>query len=110
MESLLIIWRLLVMISIFAFPQLIGVLLYFRLVRISRWLAVAVGLLTPAILFFYLAPIFFFAGLREAQARREVSCGMPALGAALVVFTGTAIELIAALPIHSYLFSRRRPR
>jgi len=108
MDSLIIVWRLLLLISTFAFPQLIGLMLYFKLVRRSKWLAFAVGFLVPAIVFFFLAPLFFFAGVREAQANGQVNCGMPAMGAALLVFAGTAIELVVSLPIQCYLFSRHR--
>ena len=107
MQSVLMFWRLLLLMSTFLFPQLVGVLLHFRLVRRSRWLACALGLLVPALLFFYLGPLLFFAGLREAQQNGEVTCGMPALAAALLVLAGTAAQVIVALPIQLYLFSRQ---
>jgi hypothetical protein len=93
MESLLIAWRTFLDFCMFAFPQLLGILLYFRLSRVSRWLAVIVAALAPAFIFFWLTRIFLFAELREVYARGE-GCGMPALGAALLLFFGTAIQLV----------------
>jgi hypothetical protein len=100
-------WRFLLFATIFAFPQLLGILLYVRLSRAPRWIAVIAGTLAPAIIFFWLAPIFFFAGLREAYENGE-RCGMPLFGALLALFTGTAIQLVAGLVTQSVLATRRR--
>jgi hypothetical protein len=108
MESLLIFWRLLALGSMFVFPQLLGVLLYFRLVRRSRRLAFALGFLVPAVLFFFLAPLFFFAGFPEAESNRQGGCGMASMAAALIVVAGTAAELIVSVPVQLYLFRRNR--
>ena len=96
MQSLLIAWRFLLLISTFAFPQLLGILLYFRLSRAPRWVAAIAGAIAPAILFVLLAPIFFFAGIREAYANGE-RCGMPAFGALMLLFAGTIIQLVFGL-------------
>ncbi len=106
MESLLPFWRLLLLTSTFVFPQLIGVLLYFRLGRRSRRLAFAVGVLVPAVLFFFLAPLFFLPGMREVQ--ESSGCGMPAMAAAFMILAGTAAELIVAVPLQLHLFRRNR--
>jgi hypothetical protein len=107
MESFLVAWRSLLFASIFAFPLLLGILLYFRLSRAPRWLAVIVGTLAPAIFFFWLAPIFFFAGLREAYAHGE-TCGMPAFAAMLLLLTGTIIELGLGIVTQAALSVKRR--
>ena len=93
MQSFLIAWRFLVLISTFAFPQLLGILLYFRLSRAPRWVAAIAGTIAPAIIFFWLAPLLFFAGLREAYAHGE-RCGMPVFGAVILLFAGTIIQLV----------------
>ena len=103
MEALFIFWRLLLLASTFVLPQLIGVLLFFRLVRRSRWLAFACGFLVPAALFLYLAPLFFFPAGTETQLNPS-GCSMAALAAALMVLAGTVAELIVSLPIQLYLF------
>ena len=93
METLLIVGRFLLFGSLLIFPQLLGILLYYRLRRAPRWIAAIATALLPAIVFFWLAPIFFFAGIREAYARGERSgCGMPAL-AATFVLAGTVGQL-----------------
>lgn len=96
MESKLIAWRLLLLGSLFVFPQLLGILLYFRLSRAPRWLAALAAMLAPAIIFVWLAPILLFEGLRKADATRPV-CGMPALGGILILFAGTTIHLVLGL-------------
>jgi hypothetical protein len=60
-------WRLILLMSLFVFAQLLGVLLYLRLSRLPSWLAHVIGVVGSTLVFFYLSPVFFFAGLREAQ-------------------------------------------
>ena len=43
MQTALIVWRLLLLISTFAILQVLGVLLSFRLMRFSKWLALTLG-------------------------------------------------------------------
>jgi hypothetical protein len=108
MESLTVIWNLLLLLSVFVFPQLLGVLLRLRLTRFPRWLACVFGIVSVVLSFFYLSSIFFLAGLREASARGEVNCGMPALAAAFLVLIGTGIQFCAATVVHLLLSRRAR--
>lgn len=108
MESPSQFWILLLLLSTFVFPQLLGILLYFRLVGMSRWLAFAVGVLVPAVLFFFLAPLFFLPGVQAVQQNSQSGCGMPGLAAAFMMLAGTAAELIVALPIQLHLLRRNR--
>lgn len=108
MQSLLIFWRFLSLISTFAFPQLLGILLYFRLSRTPRWVASIVAVLAPAIFFLLLSPIFLFAGVREAYARGGRGCGMPAMGAILILYAGTIIQVVLGLVTQLALSARRR--
>jgi hypothetical protein len=108
MEAVLILWRLAVIVSVFAFPQLLGLLLYLRLRRAPRWFAVIASSLAPAVVFFFLAPIFFFAGLREAQAAGELTCGMPVVAALMFFFTGFIAQFFGSLIMQALLFKRRR--
>jgi hypothetical protein len=110
MESSFIIWRVLLMLSLFLFTQLIGVLLYYTLARLPKWLAHGLSILATGLAFFYLAPIFFFAGVREAQLRGPVGCGMPAMAAAFLVLIGTGFQLFVAVAIHIWLVRRGRTR
>jgi hypothetical protein len=90
--------------SLFALPQLLGVLLYFRLARLPRLLAFALGVLVPTILFFYFARMFFYAGLVEATAKDQVTCGMPFVAAAIMILTGTVVQSVVAFIIQLCLF------
>ena len=107
MESFVIAWRLFLLFTTFAFPLLLALLLYYRLNRAPRWVAAIVLLLGPPVFFVFLAPIYFFAGIREAQASGE-GCGMPAMGAILLLYAGTAIQLVLGLMTLAFLTARRR--
>jgi len=39
METLLVVWRFLLLAVILIFPQLLGILLFFKLSRVPRWIA-----------------------------------------------------------------------
>ena len=109
METLLIVGRFLLLGSLLIFPQLLGILLYYRLGRAPRWIAAIAAALLPAIIFFWLAPIFFFAGIREAYARGEGrGCGMPAVAAGFLFLAGTAIQLLVGVFAQLVLSAERR--
>ena len=105
METLIAVWRFLLLAGILIFPQLFGILLYFRLKRAPR-LAAIVAALAPSIVFFWLAPIFFAAGLREPYARG--GCGMPAMAAAFFLLAGTVMQLFVGVFAQLVLAARRR--
>src|ERR1044072_346939 len=110
METLLIVWRFVLLGSILIFPQLLGILVYCRLSRVPRWLSAIVAALLSAIVFFSLVPNFFFAGIRESFARGEGrGCGMPAIAAAFLFLAGTVGQLLAGV-FAQIILSRRRRR
>jgi uncharacterized membrane protein len=102
------IWRILLLASLMVFPQLLGVLLYLRVTRFSKWIGRVLGVLVPAVSFFFLAPHFFFAGMREAAERGDLNCGMPAMAAAFMLLLGTGVHFLAALVVQLYLSKRQR--
>ena len=106
MHSLLIAWRVLLLISMFVFPQLLGVLLYFRLRRLPRWLAAILATLAPALFFFWFARLLFMFEMREAYARGD-GCGLPAMAAAIIILAGTTIHLVLALITQLALLAAR---
>lgn len=108
MESLFIVWRLLLLLSLFVFTQWLGVLLYFRLARLPKWLARVLCVVGATFAFFYLSPMYFFAGMREARLRGEVTCGMPAAAAVIMVLFGTVFQLFIAAALHWWLSRRGR--
>ena len=107
MQTLLTVWRFLLLAGILVFPQLLGVLLYYRLHRAPRWIAFIAAALVPAIVFFFLAPFFLFAGVREAFARGD-RCGMPVMAATMMLFAGTIMQLGAGLFTQMVMATRRR--
>jgi hypothetical protein len=109
MQTSVIVWRSILLLSLLIFPQMLGFLLYLRLTRFPRWIAHVLGVFAATFAFLYLSPILFFAGLREAQLRGELTCGMPAFGATILVLVGTGIQLLIASTVHliAVAFARR---
>ena len=106
METSRQIWALLSLLSVIAIPQLLGVLLFFRLVRFSRWLAFIFGTLAPPLVFFFLVRLIVSAGFRAAEADGPDGCGMAAFAAAIMILMGTAIHLVSAFGVHLYLIRK----
>ncbi len=90
------IWKLLLVAGNLVFPQLLGVLLYFRLSRVPRWIAAIAAALAPAVFFFWFTRLLMIAGFREAYPH-GTNCGMPALAAAVLLLAGTTIQLIGGV-------------
>jgi uncharacterized membrane protein len=102
-------WESISLLSTYVLPQLLGVLLYFRLLRFSKWLAFALGVLAPAVIFYFVSPAFFYAGMREAAAQGALMCGTPFLVAAAMVLSGTVASLLIAIFVQvGILLCKRR--
>src|SRR5918996_4871287 len=99
MQSLMNAWRFLLLASIFVFPHLLGILLYYRLHWAPRWIARTAAIVAPAIIFFWLAPILFFAGFREAPAS-EMTCGNAAAFLGIFLLFATGVQLVLGLFTH----------
>lgn len=108
METKIVVWRILLLISLFVFPQLFGILLCLRLSRYRRWIGSVLGVLVPAVTFFFIAPHYFFAGVREAALKGPANCGMPAMAAAFLLVMGTGVHLILGLVVQVFLAKRNR--
>ena len=107
METLLIVWRFLLLAAILVFPQLLGILLFFKLSRVPRWIAAIAAALAPAIFFFWFTRMLMMASLREAYAHGG-GCGMPALAAAFLLLAGTTLQLFGGIFTQIFLSLRRR--
>ena len=107
METLLIVWRFLLLAAILVFPQLLGILLYFRLSCVPRWVAAIAAALAPAVFFFWFTRLLMMVQLRAAYARGE-RCGMPAVAAGFLLLAGTTIQLFGGIFTQMILSSRRR--
>lgn len=106
MQSLVRAWGFVLLASVFVFPHLLGILLYYRLQWAPRWMARAAAILAPALIFFWLAPILFFAGIREAYAS-GMNCGMPAVAAGIFLLFATVVQLVLGLVTHVVLAARK---
>ena len=107
MQSLMNAWRFVLLASVFVFPHLLGILLYYRLRWAPGWIARTVAGLAPAVIFFWLAPILFFAGIREAAAS-GMNCAMPAVAAGIILLLATGVQLVLGLFTHVVLVAFRK--
>ena len=104
METVQVIWNFTSLFSIFAVPQLLGVLIYFRLRRIRRELAQVAGFLLTTGSFICLSYLFFL--YLPANAHPEERCGLPLMGALFMVLGGTLITIFLSLAIQLILRKR----
>lgn len=107
MQSFMRAWEFVLLASVFVFPHLLGILLYYRLSWAPGWIARTVAGLAPAVIFFWLAPILFFAGIREAAAG-GMNCGMPAVAAGIVLLLATGVQLVLGPFIQVVLVAFRK--
>ncbi len=107
MQSLMRAWGFILLASVFVFPHLLGILLYYRLRWAPGWIARTAASLAPAVIFFWLAPILFFAGIREAAAS-GMNCGMPAVAVGIFLLFATGVQLVLGLFTHVVLVAFRK--
>ncbi len=98
-------WGCLVLFSMLALPQLLGVLVYFRLRRFHNSLAHAVGFLLSPTLFFYLAILFWV--YLPSKADPDRTCGTAQAFALLSVYFLTAVSMIGSLIFQLVLHGRK---
>ena len=106
METLQVIWNFTSLFSVFAVPQLLGVLIYFRLQRFRRGLAHVAGFLLTTGSFISLSYLFFL--YLPAKAHPEERCGLPLMGALFVTMAGTVITVFFSVTIQLILRQRAR--
>jgi hypothetical protein len=106
METLQIIWSFTSLFSLFAVPQLLGVLIYFRLRRFGRGFAHVAGVLLTTTSFICLSYLFFL--YLPAKAHPDERCGLPLMAAMFTMMGGTAITVIMSV-VSQAILNRRKP-
>jgi hypothetical protein len=109
MESIRTVWQLFLFFSLISLPQLLGVLVYFRLRRFQKLLAHILGFLTPPGLFFYFSWLFWIYVPYQNHVF-DGGCGMPLLAASIMIFSGTGIQVVFSLLAQLMLGGRRRTK
>jgi hypothetical protein len=104
METLQTMWSFVSLFSIFAVPQLLGVLVYFRIRRFHRGLAHVAGFLLTTASFFCLFD--FLLVYLPAKAHPDEKCGLPLMAAILMLLGGTVITIFLSLTIQVILRKR----
>jgi hypothetical protein len=108
MQTLLAIGNLLSLLGMLAVPQLLGVLVYFRLRKHHDLLAHLIGILLPPIAFFYLSYVMLSASAREVQSQGVRVCGTAAGMMAIAMLTVTGAQLFLSLITQLMLHVRHR--
>lgn len=108
METVLLIWALLKLSGLLGVPQLLGVLVYFRLRKRHDFLAHLAGFLTPPLLFFYLSRTLLLSSAQELQAQGGRACGTHPGMMGLVIFCVAGLQMCFALIAQHTLHARHR--
>lgn len=107
METLHTIWSLFLFLGLLGVPQLLGVLVYFRVRKYNDFVAHFVGFLVPPLLFFYLAArIAFSSAARQAGADGAEVCGTFAGMMSLAILLGAGLQMIFGLMAQMMLHAR----
>ena len=101
METLTTIWNFLLLGCLIAFPQLLGVLVYFKLKPVHRWLGLVAGTLLPVILFIGFSWMIFI--YRYYRLHPDDSCGGQLFGASLIVLMGAVLEIVLSVVVQVLL-------
>lgn len=103
MEAVHTVWSFMLLFSLLAFPQLLGVLLFFLLKGRPHYLAHALSFITPVLVsIFFTWMIFIY---RFYQAHPDERCGMPILGGLVIMLVGGCLQFVfgalAQVALHS---------
>lgn len=107
MEILKEAWEYFLFASVVVFPHLLGILLFYRLHWAPRWIARTAAIIAPAVIFFWLAWIVLFGGLRGVAAS-GMTCGNAVVFAGIFVLFGTGVQLVLGAFTHVVLIAFRR--
>jgi hypothetical protein len=108
MQTVLNIWKLIVLLGVLGVPQLLGVLGYFRLRKYHDFLAHLAGFLIPPVLFFFIARALVLSSEQATQSQGERVCGTYLGMMAVAILLGTALQMGASLIAQFTLHVRHR--
>jgi hypothetical protein len=112
MEAVQIIRNFVFLFSTMLFPQLLGVLLFFRLKGRPHFLAHALSFVTPILLSMFFAWTIFM--YRYYQLQPDERCGGPLLGALMLMLVSAGLQSVfgtlaqVALHARTAVCARRR--
>ena len=108
METLAIAYRLVSWVSMFVVPLSFAILLYIYLRKYSRVLAHIVAFVFPPSITFYFCHMVMAQSFDRMVAENSgrPGCGLPALGALIILFAGTIAQVIASVTVQTILFVR----
>lgn len=103
MESIAFIVGLLKILSVLAFPQILGILAYLRIRRFHSLAAHLAGFLITTVLSFYFLQIMFFPPM---AAQSPEGCGMAVAALAILLLFFTGIQTIVSFITQIILYRR----
>jgi hypothetical protein len=106
MQTVLNIWKLVVLLGVLGVPQLLGVRGYFRLRKYHDFLAHLAGSLIPPVLFFFLARALLLSPEQETQAQGARACGTYLGMMVVAVLLGTGLQIAFSLIAQFILHAR----
>ena len=96
------------MLSLFAVPQLLGVLAYLRIKKYHDLLAHVAGVLIPPVSFFVLSQLMLDSSVREAATRDSTVCGTYLGMMALMILFATGVQILFSFLTQLALHIRHR--
>ena len=105
MEAIRTTWSFLLFFGLLAFPQLLGVLLFFRLKRYQHFLAHASAFIFPMLLFVFLSWLIFIYAYFRRHPGYDPEGGQ-LMGFMFVVVFGGALQILGGLVAQLALHSR----
>jgi len=106
MEAIGVIWSFTLLFSLFAFAELMGILLFIRVKHSHHFLAHLLGTLLPVLLYIVLSWMVFV--YRYYRLHPHESCGGPLLGALGIIAFGTFILSIVSPCVQMLLHTEVR--
>ena len=104
-EAIHTIWRFSLFFGLLVFPQLLGVLLFFRLKRYQHFLAHACAFIFPLVLYVFLCWLIFIYAYFQRHPGYDPEGGQ-LFGFLAVVTFGGALQILGALIAHLLLHGR----
>jgi hypothetical protein len=96
MEAILTIWSFLLFLGLLAFPQLLGVLLFFRLKRYQHFPAHVFAFIFPLLLFVFLSWLIFIYAYSRRHPGYDPEGGQ-LMGFMFVIVFGGALQILGGL-------------
>lgn len=108
METLLILYRLFLMLGVLSGPQFLGVLAYRAIKKHDDFRAHLLGLLIPPVLFFCFSWVMLNSSIKSIEANGERACGTYAGMMSLGILFMTGLQAVFGIAVQVALHEKHR--